>query len=45
MNVEEVGAAVRAFVKCYNEQWLIEKMGYRSPNQVRREDAFDKKAE
>jgi len=28
----------------YNEQWLIEKMGFRSPNQVRREYAFDRKA-
>lgn len=43
-NVEEVRAAVKAFVKRYNEQWLIEKMGFRSPNQARRELDVDRKA-
>jgi len=43
-NVEEVGAVVRAFVKRYNEQWLIEKMGFRSPDQVQREFNVDRKA-
>lgn len=39
-NVEEVRAAVVAFVKRYNEEWLIEKMGFRSPTQARREYAL-----
>lgn len=43
-NVEEVRAAVKAFVERYNEEWLIEKMGYRSPLQARREHAVDSKA-
>lgn len=43
-NVEEVRAAVKAFVERYNEEWLIEKMGYRSPLQARREHAVDRKA-
>lgn len=43
-NVEEVRAAVRAFVERYNEQWLIEKMGFRSPNQARREHALNEAA-
>ncbi|MFH1924848.1 MAG: IS3 family transposase, partial [Planctomycetota bacterium] len=29
-----------AFVKRYNEEWLIEKMGFRSPTQARREYAL-----
>ena len=43
-NVEEVRAAVKAFVERYNEQWLIEKMGFRSPNQARREYALNEAA-
>ena len=43
-NVEEVGAAVKAFVKRYNEQWLIEKNGFRSPNQARRDFDVDRRA-
>lgn len=35
-NVEEVRQAVEAFVKRYNEMWLMEKLGYRSPAQARR---------
>ncbi len=36
-NIEEVRAAVREFIEQYNEQWLVEKLGYRSPAQARRE--------
>ena len=43
-NVEEVRAAVKAFVERYNEQWLIEKMGFRSPNQARCEHALNEAA-
>src|SRR5208283_1143672 len=43
-NVEEVRAAVKAFVERYNEEWLIEKIGYRSPRQARRQHAVDSKA-
>ncbi len=39
-NVGEVRAAVAAFVKRYNEEWLIEKMEFRSPAQARREHAL-----
>ena len=39
-NVEEVRAAMEAFVTNYNEDWLIEKMGFRSPAQARREHAL-----
>jgi len=43
-NVEEVRTAVKAFVNRYNEQWLIEKMGFRSPNQARRDLDVDRRA-
>ncbi len=36
-NVEEVRTAVKSFVEHYNEHWLIEKMGFLSPAQARRE--------
>lgn len=36
-NIEEVRAAVREFIEKYNEQWLVEKLGYRSPAQARRD--------
>jgi len=39
-NVEEVRAAVGAFIELYNQEWLIEKMGFRSPAQARRELAL-----
>ena len=39
-NVEEVRTAVKAFVESYNREWLIEKMGFRSPAQARRERAL-----
>lgn len=35
-NLEEVREAVRAFVKLYNEEWMIEKRGFLSPNEARR---------
>jgi putative transposase len=43
-NVEEVREAVRAFVERYNEQWLIEKTGFTSPNQARRQFDLEPKA-
>jgi len=36
-NIHEVPTAVRAFVEVYNEHWRIEKLGFRSPAQMRRE--------
>ena len=36
-NIEQVRIAVRDFIKKYNEQWLVAKLGYRSPAQARRE--------
>jgi len=36
-NLEEVREAVRVFVDTYNEHWMIEKLGYLSPRQARRE--------
>ena len=36
-NAEELRLALHAWVKVYNEQWLIERHGYRSPAQVRRD--------
>ena len=35
-DIEEVRAAVRAYFKCYNQHWLLEKNGYRSPAEARR---------
>ena len=35
--LEEVRQAVAAFVEQYNEAWLIERLGYRSPRQARRD--------
>lgn len=40
-NAEEVRTAVAAFVKRYNEEWLVEKLGFCSPAQARREHALD----
>ena len=34
--LEEVRAAVAAFVETYNREWLLEKNGYLSPLQARR---------
>ena len=36
-NVEELRIALHEWLKTYNEQWLIERHGYRSPAQVRRD--------
>ena len=36
-NIQEVRLAVAEFIKKYNQQWLIGKLGYRSPAQARRE--------
>ena len=36
-NIEEVRLAVAEFITKYNQQWLIGKLGYRSPAQTRRE--------
>ena len=36
-NIEKVHIAVRDFIRKYNEQWLVAKLGYRSPAQARRE--------
>jgi hypothetical protein len=35
--VSELGAALREFKRRYNEQWLIERHGFRTPSQVRAE--------
>ena len=35
-NIEEVRSAVADFIEKYNQQWLIGKLGYRSPAQARR---------
>jgi transposase InsO family protein len=35
-NAEEVRRAVAAWVKVYNEHWLIERLGHRTPAEVRR---------
>ena len=33
-NVDEVRDAVAAFVKLYNEQWLLERLGHRTPRET-----------
>ena len=33
--IDEVRDAVRAFVACYNAEWLVEKNGQRSPLDMR----------
>ena len=35
--VEELRLALRAWLKLYNERWLVERHGHRTPAQVRRE--------
>jgi len=35
-NIEEVREAVRQFVELYNAKWLLEKLGYQSPLEARR---------
>lgn len=36
-NVEELRLALLAWIRVYNEQWLVARHGYRSPAQVRRD--------
>jgi len=36
-NIQDVRSAVAAFTNKYNQQWLVGKLGYRSPAQARRE--------
>ncbi len=43
-DIEEVRAAVAAFIESYNEHWLIQKLGHRSPAQARRELSLAKAA-
>jgi putative transposase len=33
-NIEELRIAVTAFMERYNQHWLVEKLGFRSPNQA-----------
>lgn len=33
-NIEELRVAVTAFMERYNQHWLVEKLGYRIPNQA-----------
>ena len=33
-NIEELRVAITAFMERYNQHWLVEKLGYRSPNQA-----------
>ena len=35
--IEQLRLALLAFKRTYNEQWMLEKYGYRSPAQVRRD--------
>ena len=32
---EQLRAAVRSFARTYNREWLIERLGYRSPLEAR----------
>ena len=41
--VEEVRQAVRTFVALYNDQWRVEKNGFRTPQEIRR-DWLDEKS-
>ena len=43
-NIEEVRTAVAKFIDTYNEHWLIQKLGHRSPAQARRELCMAKAA-
>jgi hypothetical protein len=42
--VAEFVEALREFRRRYNEQWLIQRHGYRAPGQVRRERAAGTRA-
>ena len=39
-DVEDLQQALRAFKETYNQQWLIERLGFRAPAVVRREFAL-----
>ena len=39
-NLEEVRAAVGAFVERYNAQWRLEKLGFQTPNEARQEHSL-----
>jgi putative transposase len=43
-NLEEVRTAVAKFIAAYNEHWLIQKLGHRSPAQARRDLSMAKAA-
>lgn len=43
-NIEEVRAAAGKFIATYNEHWLIQKLGHRSPAQARRDLCMAKAA-
>ena len=34
-NIYELRVAVAAFVELYNQHWLVEKLGFKSPKQAR----------
>ena len=36
-SIEDFRKAVEAFIRVYNEKWLLEKLGYRSPLEARRQ--------
>lgn len=36
-NLEEARGVIAAFIERYNHQWLVERHGYRTPAEVRRE--------
>jgi len=35
-NIDELYIAVKEFIETYNEEWLLEKLGYQSPREARR---------
>jgi transposase InsO family protein len=35
--IEEARAIIAAFIECYNQQWLIERLGHRTPATTRQE--------
>lgn len=43
-NIEEVRAAAAKFIDNYNEHWLVQKLGHRSPAQARRDVCMAKAA-
>jgi putative transposase len=42
-DLEELRTALRAFRERYNNQWIIERLGYRTPAQARRDSFIDLK--